>query len=124
APYPKAYQATRSTLRNANSCWPCLSPTSIGSQPPSHQCLPTTTPRLTPFTLPGRVQPSPDSHTTTGCRVHGCSSSGTTLSVTPTTRTPYGAIPRPTSASTCSHGTTPHITTLSRAGDPHSTPAH
>ena len=27
---------------------------------------------LTPFTLRGRVQRSPGSRTTTGCRVHGC----------------------------------------------------
>jgi hypothetical protein len=70
-----------------------------------------------PKGIPGRAldtsqrePPNRGSRTTTGSRVHGCSSSGTTPSVARTMRTRSGATPRQTSASMLWRNTEPCTT--------------
>jgi hypothetical protein len=60
---------------------------------------------------------------TTGCRVLSSSSSGTTPNATPITRTQCGAIPPPTSVSTCSRGTARCTTVDDLAPSPANRPA-
>src|SRR5919107_769060 len=94
------------TPSSAGCCGHSWGPISTACRTRCPRCGATTTrPRSTPSTSPGPARRPPGTRTTTACRDRTCWSSGTTRSAAPTTRTPCGAIPAPTSASMCSPGT-------------------